>query len=228
MREFKRVTLENCDEATGLVIVVDVLRAFTTAPFAIAGGAERLVLVSEVEEALALEERLPGAWTMGEVEGIKPGVFDLSNSPYEVDQADVNGRFLIQRTSSGTQGVIRSSNAAEILVASFVTAGATAAYVQRQTAAQICFVITGWRPDGRGDEDAACADYLEALLRGETPDPAPYLERVEASINGRLFADPTRPEFPAEDLVYATDLDHFDFALRVRPWDGLHFLEQVK
>jgi 2-phosphosulfolactate phosphatase len=228
MSEYKRVTLDNCDEATGLVVVIDVLRAFTTAPFAIAGGAERLVLVGEVEEALALQDRYPGAWTIGEVGGVKPDAFDLGNSPYQVDQADVNGRFLIQRTTAGTQGVVRSVRADEIVVASFVTAAATAAYIQQQTAAQIAFVITGWRPDGRGEEDAACADYLEALLKGEAPDPEPYLERVRDSINGRLFSDPTQPEYPAEDLVYATDLDHFDFALRVRQWNGLHFLEQVK
>ena len=29
-----------------------------------------------------------------------------------------------------------------------------------------------------GDEDLACAEYLEFLLKGQQPDPAPYVERI--------------------------------------------------
>ena len=45
----------------GVVVVIDVLRAFTTAAFAFAAGAREIVLVSTVDEALALRERLAGA-----------------------------------------------------------------------------------------------------------------------------------------------------------------------
>ncbi len=38
---------------------------------------------------------------------------------------------------------------------------------------------------------------------------------------GRIFADPARPEYPAIDLDYATDLDRFDFAMVVERRDGL-------
>ncbi|TLN00713.1 2-phosphosulfolactate phosphatase, partial [bacterium] len=50
-------TLENCADADGLVVVIDVLRAFSTDAFALAGGVQRILLVSEVEEALALRQR---------------------------------------------------------------------------------------------------------------------------------------------------------------------------
>ena len=46
--------LEGATRATGTVAVIDVFRAFTTAAVALANGASRIVMVSTVEEALAL------------------------------------------------------------------------------------------------------------------------------------------------------------------------------
>ena len=52
--KFKRATLETCSEATGTVVVIDVLRAFTCAAFAFAAGAKEIILVQETAEAFAL------------------------------------------------------------------------------------------------------------------------------------------------------------------------------
>jgi len=49
-----RVTLDGCHAANGLVVVVDVLRAFTTAATAFAREVEEIILVSTVEEAFEL------------------------------------------------------------------------------------------------------------------------------------------------------------------------------
>ena len=90
----------------GVVVAVDVLRAFTTAAYAFAAGAAAIWLVAGVEEALELGRRIPGALVMGEERGRRPPGFDLSNSPVEASRADLGGRVLVQRTSAGTQGVI--------------------------------------------------------------------------------------------------------------------------
>ena len=85
------------------------------------------------------------------------------------------------------------------------------------------FVITGvlaGHPNNRGDEDAACADYVEALLRDEVPDPAPFIRRVFDSDVARIFADPARPKFPPADLELATAVDRFDFAMLVQRRNG--------
>src|SRR6266540_3715942 len=58
-------TNDTCGDATGAVIAIDVLRAFTTAAFAFAAGARDILLVSTVGEALALRERFPGSFVMG-------------------------------------------------------------------------------------------------------------------------------------------------------------------
>ena len=51
--------LEGARRATGSVVVIDVFRAFTTAAVALANGASNIVMVSTVEEALALRESAP-------------------------------------------------------------------------------------------------------------------------------------------------------------------------
>ena len=76
-------TLDDCDQATGTVVVVDVLLAFTTAAYAFSRGASSIVLTSAVEEALELKGRFAGALAMGEVGTLPVPEFDLSNSPAE-------------------------------------------------------------------------------------------------------------------------------------------------
>jgi 2-phosphosulfolactate phosphatase len=218
-------TLETCEQATGTVVVIDVLRAFTTAAHAFAAGAQDIVLAGRVEEALELRDRFPGALVLGEVGGLPVEGFDLSNSPAALAGLDLRGRRLIQRTTAGTQGVVRSLGAETLLVASFVCVGATARFLRRQAPPSVTFVITGAHSGRGGDEDRACADYLGALLVGQRPDPAPFLKRVRASLPGRMFADPAMPEFPAADLELATELDRFDHALVVHRRDGLLVME---
>jgi 2-phosphosulfolactate phosphatase len=217
----ERATNETCGTATDAVVVIDVLRAFTTAAFALAAGAREIVLASGIDEALALRARLPGTLVMGELNGLPVEGFDLTNSPGDFRGHDLAGRRLIQRTSAGTQGVVRSLRADVLLAASFAVAGATARYLRRSGPECVTFVVTGIYHASDGDEDAACADYIAALLRGEAPNPAPYLRRVRESAPGRIFADPARPEFPAEDLEACTGVDRFDFAMPVERRDGL-------
>jgi 2-phosphosulfolactate phosphatase len=224
----ERATRETCGDATGTVVVIDVIRAFTTAAFAFAAGARDIVLVGTVEEALALRERFRGALVMGEVDGLPVEGFDFSNSPADLAGRDLGGRRMIQRTSAGTQGVVRSLRAETLFASSFVCAAATARQLMRAAPACLTFVITGIHPDRDGDEDAACADYLAALLRGETPDVTPFLQRVRDSVPGRIFADPARPEFPAADLDYCTAVDRFDFAMLVERRDGLLIMAPLR
>ena len=66
---FRRFSLGNCSEAEEAVVVIDVLRAFSTAAYAFAAGAAEIILVATIEEALALRLRHPGWFMVGEVVG---------------------------------------------------------------------------------------------------------------------------------------------------------------
>jgi 2-phosphosulfolactate phosphatase len=224
--------LRDCAKVSGTVVVVDVIRAFTMAAYAFSAGAQDIVLVDTVEEVLSLRERIPGALVMGEVDGLRPESFDLGNSPSALVGRDLAGRHLIQRTSAGTQGVVCSSARADILLAcSLCCASATARYIRKLAPATVTFVITGvsvGSEENDGDEDIACADYVEVLLLGEVPDVASIVRRVLGSYVAHMFFDPARPEFPASDLDYCVSVDCVDFAMRVIYQDGQLVMKSVR
>jgi 2-phosphosulfolactate phosphatase len=218
--KFHYANLASCHAATGVVIVVDVIRAFTNAAFAFACGAREIRPVSTVDEALRLKAALPDSLACGEVGGIPPAGFDFGNSPTHTRTLELAGRTIIQRTGAGTQGIVRSVRAQVRLAASLVVAKATVTFIHKLEPEQVTFVVTGQTEAGRGDEDLACAEYLEALLRGRRPDAAPFIERVYKSYDARLHLDPNIPEFPESDLDHCTHVDAFDFAMPVTRENG--------
>lgn len=225
--EFKRTSLDSCDAAIDTVVVIDVLRAFTSAAYAFAAGAVSIALVGSVEDALTLKKKIPGSLIMGEVDGKKAEGFDFGNSPASFDNIDLKNRFMIQRTSAGTQGIIRCTRASILLAGSFCCASATAKYIQEKSPQKVTFVVTGNFAQGYGDEDAAFADYLEELLKGNKPQATPFINRVLNSSVGRIFKDPMRPEFPEKDLEYCTKVDCFNFVMHVKRENGLSILEPL-
>ncbi|MDR3577522.1 MAG: 2-phosphosulfolactate phosphatase [Anaerolineaceae bacterium] len=225
--EIKRYTNLNCQDAGGLVVVIDVLRAFSTAAYAFAAGARQILLVGSVEDALALKQEMPRAHLMGEIDGYPIPGFEYGNSPTQLAGLDLTDEVFIHRSSAGTQGVVRSVRAETLLAASFCCARATAAYILQQSPRLVSFVITGIEPDGRGDEDEACSEYIEALLLGKEPDPAPFIQRVIESKNGGLFRAKNQPAFPFSDLDLCTVVDRFDFALPIKRENGLCIMQPL-
>lgn len=213
--QIRRLTLDELDQAEGVAIVIDVIRAFTTAPVAFERGVEKILFVSSSDEAFRLKQSDPSLLIMGEEDGLPPDGYDFGNSPWEISNADLRGRTMVHRTSSGTQGVVGSRHCDDIYVSSFAIAGATVSAIRRSSPDIVSIINTGWRPNGLGDEDTACGDYLEALLKGESPDPMPYLARVDQCQVSPVFKDRDRSEYPHQDLDLCMDLDRYDFAIRV-------------
>jgi 2-phosphosulfolactate phosphatase len=205
---------EGAAEARGLTVVIDVIRAFSVAAYAFAGGASEILLVATVDEAFALKQRFPDALLIGEVGGrLIPG-FDLNNSPTRMSQADVQGRRIIQRTGAGTPGVVACHAADEILLGSLVVASATVEYIRRRAPQRVSLVAT-MPPHYPIGEDEACADYLAALLTGTPPDLPAILAQVSQAAEARPFQDRAEPDFPATDLDLVMAVDGFSFAMPV-------------
>ncbi len=222
--EILRATLSTCDALTDLAVVIDVLRAFTTAAYLFAAGAEEIILVSGVQEAFDLREAMPGCLLSGEIDGIQIQGFDLGNSPSEIARKDFSGKRIIQRTTAGTQGVIRASNAKIILTAALTNLSATVRYIKKLSPHRVMLIQTGLFPElGAGDEDVACADAIDAMLSGRALDLELVAQRVRASYSGRYY-DGTRPDFPPEDLELALKLDAFNFAMVVERKNNLHIM----
>jgi len=225
---FRYTNLETCHSAIGLIVVIDVIRAFTNAAFAFSRGAKEIYPVSTVEEALKFKAEVPNSLACGEVGGMPPEGFDFGNSPTQTKTLDLSGCVIVQRTGAGTQGIVRSINADSMLAASLVVANATVMHIRNLSPDHVTFVITGQLSDERGDEDLACAEYFEALLRGQGPDPAPYVDRVYKSRDALFHLDPNLPEFPASDLDYCTNIDTFDFVMSVTKENGRPVMRAIK
>jgi 2-phosphosulfolactate phosphatase len=224
---FRYTDLEDCHTARGVVVVIDVLRAFSTAAYAFSRGAREIFLVSTVDEALALKSAIPHSKAMGEVGGLRPDGFDFGNSPTHIDEADLSGITMIHRTSAGTQGVVRSQGAEIMLAASFVVANATARYVSNLAVPEVTFVITGRSYNG-GDEDLACAEYLEELMRGNRPDLKLFVKRIMESKDAFPHLDPEQRDFPFSDLEYCSQVDKFNFAMPITRKNGDFVMRTAK
>ncbi|MBL8395470.1 MAG: 2-phosphosulfolactate phosphatase [Candidatus Accumulibacter sp.] len=213
--------LDATHEPTDAVVVIDVLRSFSTAAFAFAAGAGSIYPVETIAGAFRLQQRLPNAVTTGAVGGGDPiPGFDFGNSPAELQGVRLAGRPLIQTTAAGVRGLTRFRHARALFAGSLVVGRATAMALLELQPEEVCFVITGEWVDRDGDEDIACADYLDALLHGERPDPACFAARVHGSDFGRRFQTNDNANLPLRDLELCAHADRFDFALRVSQVDG--------
>lgn len=208
-------------EAAGTAIVIDVFRAFTTAAIAFDRGATQITLVAEAEDALALHRSGVGDLLMGEVDGRRPEGFDFGNSPYEISQADVDGKSLVQSTRAGTVGVAAAADAADtIFLGSFVVAQATTEAIRRQNPDVLSIIAMGDQGRVRSDEDEQCGIYLRNLLEGRRPDPEAVRSLIMTGGATQKFFDETQPQFHPQDVELALQLSKYPFAMRVSRENG--------
>lgn len=206
------------DGVGGPVVVIDVLRAFTTAAYAFDAGASAIYLVETVDDALEFKANNPDALAMGEDRGRRPHGFDFPNSPVAVSRAELTGRTMVQRTSAGTQGIVAAADATRLWAASLVCASATAAAVEASGLGDPSYVITGCfpdRPDDTGHDDRLTADLIERARTGRPIDASTTEDQLrrtmEASRTLALGAQHCDPL----DIEFAARVDRFDFAMEV-------------
>jgi 2-phosphosulfolactate phosphatase len=222
MRIVRAENLEGARSARGTVVVIDVLRAFTTAACAFSFGAREILLVDSVDGAFALKRRLPDAFLMGEAGGFKVAGFDHGNSPSEFPKEAVQGRRIIQCTGSGTRCAVAASQAESLYVASLQVATATARAVG---SAPIVTLVASMGPV---EGDDAVADYLEGLLKGAPPAAEDIVRRVRESEAGRKIASGAYSQYPKADLDVCARVDARDFAMRARREDGLLVVRAIR
>ncbi len=213
--------LEGARRARGTVVIVDVFRAFTTAAVALDRGAEKIILVAEVDEALDLRDRGVGEVCMGEVGGIRPDGFDYGNSPSQLGEADVGGKTIVQSTRAGTVGMTAAKGADRLYGGSLAVASATVEVVRSLDPGLVTIVAMGSEGRVRTDEDEQCALFMRNLFQGARPENESVRDVVLAGAEARKYGNPATPHFPAADRDLATRIDSHSFAIRVDREDGL-------
>src|SRR5688500_402156 len=98
------------------VVIVDILRATSCMTTAFAHGIESIAPFAMLEECLAMKAK--GYYTAGERDGKKVEGFDLGNSPFEYQQAYLKGHKIAYTTTNGTQAIVKSLGAKEVIIGS--------------------------------------------------------------------------------------------------------------
>jgi len=170
-----------------VVLVVDVIRATTTAAALLEAGAEALYLTAGLEAAKAFKDE--DVVLSGEVGGLKPPGFDLGNSPREALEAPVGGRIVVMSTTNGTKAAHAAAKTAKhVLLASLYNAHAAARMARELATEEVAILCAG--KEGRvGLDDlytaGVLAEYLGLMGEVEPEDGA----RIALAVK-RAYQDP--------------------------------------
>lgn len=212
--------VEGARAARGTAVIIDVFRAFAVAPHLVDCGAVRVLPAGEVEDALELGRRYPDVLLVGERHARRLPGFEAGNSPTEVRAARVAGRVAVHTTHAGTQGLVNATGADEVLTGSFVNISAVHRHIVARNPAQVSIVRMGQEARERCAEDDLYAECLKLMLEGRPAPLGEVRERLRDAPAALKFFDPTCDWAPRTDFDYCTEVDRFDFVLRLRRVPG--------
>jgi 2-phosphosulfolactate phosphatase len=217
-RIVRKSLLVGAQQAEGVAVVIDVLRAFTCAALMMHLGARKIILLAEPEAVLKLK-RETGCLAVGEVDGKKVPGFDLGNSPSQIVAAGrdrLTGRTVAQRTSAGVTGAVAAAHHSDpVLLGSYVTASAIAHFIRAMSPSPPVVSLVAMGSAGRETtpDDEACADYVEHLLAGRPYDHVAALQRVVEHECTQKFLRGDQAHYPPADPIYCLQRDLFAFVL---------------
>lgn len=125
-----------------VVVVVDIFRATSCIVTGLANDVQAIKPVGEVEETKALGKE--GYLMAGERGGIKVPEFDMGNSPFEYQSDNVSGKKVAISTTNGSQAIIKSADAKEIIIGAFLNLESIAEYVL-QSKSDVVIHCAGWK-----------------------------------------------------------------------------------
>lgn len=159
-------------------VVFDVLRATSSMLTALAHGAEAIVPVEDIPQALQWKQKHPEVLLAGERDGwrihagLTGGVeFDLGNSPREYSAERVAGRMIVSTTTNGTRALRACAGAPLTLVGAFLNLEATARELMRRDFKRVLLVCGGTFEE-MALEDVLAVGGLAELLLSQAPEAA--------------------------------------------------------
>jgi 2-phosphosulfolactate phosphatase len=173
--------LRQRDLSQTVCVVFDILRATTSMITALANGADSIIPVEQISEALELRRQRPELLLAGERDGVRirsnltGGIdFDLGNSPREFTSERVHGRTIVMTTTNGTRALRACASAQAVLIGSFLNLRAITNWLRDNKPPHLLLVCSGTY------EQAAFEDILAA---------GAVCERVWPNYAGGMVAD---------------------------------------
>lgn len=144
------------------IVVVDVIRATTTATTAISLG-RKVFPVRTTDEAFVCAAKLKKPLLVGELGGNMPYGFDLTNSPVQISIRSDIDRPMILVSSSGTQLLMNSQGSEGIYISCFRNFSAVAKYIAKNHR-RVALLGAGSRGNFRREDQMGCAWVAEKLV----------------------------------------------------------------
>lgn len=227
--------LQNRDLEDTTCVVFDILRATSTMVTALAQGAESIIPVAEISEAVSQGRAQPEILLAGERCGLRIGAeltggfdFDLGNSPREFTGERVAGKSIAMTTTNGTRALRACAHAGTVLIGAFANLSATADFLLQQRPERLMLVCAGTGEEASYEDllgAGALCDLLQGDFSGEGMSDsflmALKLFRLEADDVARAFAQSLNgkrllalPDL-REDVAFCTRRDIFPLVARM-------------
>jgi len=181
-------------------VVVDVVRATSSIPQALAAGYERVLCCAEIEQARALRAELGGEAVVGG--------FDVGASPREFAQAP-KARTLILTTTNGTRTILTAAARCEVVLLGSLLNLSAVVDAARAAGGDVAILCSGFKGAFALD-DAYCAGRYVQALAGERSDAAIAADVVAAhwptplaGLNARTYGPPGLEA----DIEYCAQVD---------------------
>lgn len=224
--------LKQQDLSDSLCVVFDVFRATSSMITALANGANSIIPVGEISEALAIRQQNASVLLAGERQGLRIGAdltggieFDFGNSPREFTKEKVTGKTIVTTTTNGTRALRSCAHAKHVLVSSFLNLRATASALRKQNPENVVLICAGTFEQTALEDvlgaGALCDLIFDAFARENISDSAlmahqifedaanDLLAAASGSRNGRkLLSIPNL----RDDVSFCMRRDVYDFA----------------
>ena len=201
-----------------IVVVTDILRATSCMTTALAHGVKSIIPVASLDECRALGKQ--GYVTAAERDGKKEEGFDLGNSPFSYMDPTLIGKTVAVTTTNGTQAIVKSAAAHEILIGSFLNLDAICNYLLSQFQ-DVVIVCSGWKGHSNM-EDTLFAGAVGVVLRNngylsqqDSTDMAIYLyilaeKNLEAFLANCSHARRLQNLDITDDIAFCLTLNKYD------------------
>lgn len=160
------------DHQNRIGVVIDVLRATSSAIMALNNGCSTFIPITTIDEARELAREFePGKVLLGGAKrGVKVEGFDLGNSPNDYKEEIIRGKDIIFTSSNGTKAMHELKGAEEVLIAAFLNVSA------------VCHELLALESDVL----IACSGDFGVFSLGDAVCAGMIVQRLDGGLSGKL------------------------------------------
>ena len=210
---------DGCENAKGICVVFDVLRASSVECHLHMVGAKKVFPQESIEETLKMKQQDQNVILLGERDGDKIPGCDFGNSPSVIlaNKDKIKDKICYHNTTAGTQAfnkVLKNKNVKEVLIGSPNNLGATERYLKKFMGKEnICLVAAGTLSYCL--EDFLVCEYLKSVLLGEKPKMTmeEIKKKVKETTGAKFFENISY--YPSVDFELCFKMDTLDKILKL-------------